>query len=129
MLIYLLCQRAPMTNTYVFMCEFNTRDMQTTILIVNYSVNYVILNWQLLNARSDVTIKSHKIFTFYGLTSRDLRDVVASGTFEQREIVGNLKYSYPRRFFIARPSEDEAINVLIHQSVPRSQINTGCPLI
>jgi len=51
--------------------------MQTTILIVNYSINYVILNWQLLNARSDVTIKSHKIFdTFYGLTSQDLRDVL-----------------------------------------------------
>jgi len=80
MLTYLLCQRtpvSPMTNTCAFMCEFNTRSMQTTTLIVNYSVNYVILNWQLLNARSDVTVKSHKIFdTFYGLTSQDLRDVL-----------------------------------------------------
>jgi len=66
-----------MTNMYVFICEFNTRGMQMTTLIINYSVNYVILNWQLLNARSDVTVKSHKIFdTFYGLTSQDLRDVL-----------------------------------------------------
>lgn len=52
-----------------------------------------------------------------------------SGTFKQREIAENLKYSYPLRFFVARLSEDEAINVdtSIGQ-VPRSRINTGCPI-